>query len=603
MNYAPRLGAFLLMMGLPIFPQETPPRGSDAERLAAYAKGAVGPEQATLSEELVKLARALSTRGRDREAADALRKALMFHPTSAKAGEAWRARPAVPPDLRAWKPTPLPRDYSALLQDLARKNSEALNQAANAFAENGLPLAAHAALELLGTGRAAEAVRGKLARHPLRIMSFNLLMAHLEGPPGSGERWPWSERWPLIETILREEQPDIVGAQEVNGWPDKLEESFGDLFAWHGSRQAGADRDSFDCAVFYNRHRFEIVAKGFRYLNRHDDVKTRGADWGATEPRELPWITLRDRATGFRFHVFNTHLAWAKESFRADDGRTGTAEDLRRRQLDVCLEEFDRVDPLCPRLFLGDFNTGNRGPVAEACLSAGGFPRDNCAFAGIDWILCSPGMRLVDWHWRTQTGPDGKLRASDHPAVLAQIEVPSTKDLAAEWRKVPGDRARLEAYVLALQDVRKMREVLRTASKENDSSAPWVLASVEARFGTAAEAVRLYRQLREDGGGPEAQFRIFETQLVRETVTRADRLEMKRFAEDAASGDWGRSTAAAVERYLMRKVARFEALVDRKRFGPAELQEMARFAAEELNRPWADTVKKLLEQATGRAPK
>ncbi|MHC5039022.1 MAG: exonuclease/endonuclease/phosphatase family protein [Planctomycetota bacterium] len=585
----------------------------DKENLAAYIQGEISPLQKTMAEAFVALGKRMAGRGAAPESREAARRAWMFHPGSPEARALWDSLPPLPDNHKEWKSRPLQGEYLAAVEALRGKLADQALEMAEAFANRGLPQAAQYALEQMPPKARARksnreregAILETLGKGPLRLLSFNFLVINQDGPPNSEVHWPWKERWLLIEASIRESQADIIGVQENGGWREKIMRIFQDVYAWYGPKECGAKKGSWDCSIMVNRHRFDVLEKGVRFLNRYDDLSNTKKDWGADCRRDMGWLKLRDKWTGWEFFVFNTHLAWAGESYKADDGTTGSSEDLRVKQVEVCLDEIAKAHPLLPKFFTGDFNTGRGSPVFWKCME-GGFDPVPSVCGGIDWILASASVEKLIV--RTGQKKTETAQASDHPVILGLYNLPRLADLEKAWQASPGDGECFERFLIALRDIRKIRKAIdsrRRTLKEDAEGAMadldnllWVEARMEAGFGDKKKAISLYaklaRQHRDTLRGQEAEYQAFSLKLTHDLARDADLHAMRRFIKNHPESLWAAKTERALNRALEKKVKAFEALLASGKAGRADLAAMARFALKSVHGEWAKKVRDLL---------
>ena len=241
---------------------------------------------------------------------------------------------------------------------------------------------------------AAPAVTG-VERDELHVMSFNLRFAS-DTPPNS-----WPERRPVVERLLEQERPHLIGTQE--GLYQQLRDVQADLPAYYDSigegREGGSRGEAMQ--VFYDSRRLTPVEYDHYWLSDTPDV-VGSQTWGGCCPRMVTWVRFEDQRTGGEFYALNTHL----EAF--DAGAREKSADLILRRMS---EEFD---PSLPVVMTGDFNEAAEvgGTVYDTLVTDGpmvdtwetGATRSALVgtFHGyrpltpggerIDWILTTPGV-------------------------------------------------------------------------------------------------------------------------------------------------------------------------------------------------------------------
>jgi endonuclease/exonuclease/phosphatase family metal-dependent hydrolase len=186
----------------------------------------------------------------------------------------------------------------------------------------------------------------------LTVMSFNLRY----GTARDGEN-AWPMRRDLVVATIAAEDPDILGLQEALRFQlDELEVAlpgFGELGV---GRDDGVAAGEY-AAILYRRERFAVESSGTFWLS--DTPAAAGSmSWGNRIPRIATWAVLRDRATGHRFSVFNTHLDHESQS-------------SRERGVALIVERIGELANDLPALVLGDFNVGEDNPAIDPLRQAG----------------------------------------------------------------------------------------------------------------------------------------------------------------------------------------------------------------------------------------
>lgn len=281
-------------------------------------------------------------------------------------------------------------------------------------------------LRTLGVGSVllAAALAGSLpsaaAEEPaLRVMTFNLRYASPDGPHA------WPVRRPLVAGVLRDHAPDLIGTQE--GLWGQLNEIAEDApeYAWIGLGREGGSRGEF-MAVFYKRARLEALAFDHFWLSETPE-RVGSLAWGATLPRMVTWVRLRDRASGREFVCCNTHFDHRSQLAREKSGAL-LAERIATQWADDAL------------LLLGDFNAEPLDAPPYATLRAAGlsdawevaaehselsgtfhgFSGPSAGQSRIDWVLFRGPFRSARAAV-VADGQDGEY-PSDHFPVVVDLE-------------------------------------------------------------------------------------------------------------------------------------------------------------------------------------
>lgn len=221
------------------------------------------------------------------------------------------------------------------------------------------------------------------AADPLSVMSFNIRL-----PAESDGVDYWETRKPLAVRMLREQQPDVIGLQElVKAQADYLVREL-PQYAWFG-RGREADGGGEHMGVFYRKDRLKVIESGDFWLSDTPDVAG-SITWGHPHPRMVTWALFEQRSDGRRFYLFNTHLPYRDEDEAARlKGAQAIARHLATLPDDV------------PVVLTGDFNTT---PDSDAHAVLAGILQDAWTTAprveGIDATFhgfTGKADRRIDW--------------------------------------------------------------------------------------------------------------------------------------------------------------------------------------------------------------
>jgi endonuclease/exonuclease/phosphatase family metal-dependent hydrolase len=198
----------------------------------------------------------------------------------------------------------------------------------------------------------ARPVIGPAQGESLHVMSFNLRYASDTAPNS------WAERRPAMASLLRSEQPTVLGTQE--GLYPQLKDIHRDLpdgYDWIGMGRAGGSRDEFS-AVFYDTRRVEPVEFDHFWLSDTPDV-IGSKSWGNDVIRMTTWVRFADLRTGKEFVAVNTHFDhWSENS--------------RQRSAALVRDRIDGFAPGLPVVLTGDFNALAENSVSYDTLIGAG---------------------------------------------------------------------------------------------------------------------------------------------------------------------------------------------------------------------------------------
>ena len=153
--------------------------------------------------------------------------------------------------------------------------------------------------------------------------------------------WPRRADW--VAEIIRREQPDVLGLQEVLlRQLDDLKETLPEYAAYSVGRDDGKQRGEH-APIFYRKERFELLDSATFWLSATPaHVGSKG--WDAAITRIASWVKLKDKQTGETLYVVNTHF-----DHRGAQARVESAKLLIKRLHQQFADH--------PVVLTGDFNT------------------------------------------------------------------------------------------------------------------------------------------------------------------------------------------------------------------------------------------------------
>lgn len=256
----------------------------------------------------------------------------------------------------------------------------------------------------------------------LRVMSFNIRL-----PTADDGANRWELRKALIASTLREQDPDVIGTQELH----KVQ---GDdivrrlpQYTWFGRDRRGGHEDEH-MGVFYRKDRLRVLESGDFWLSDTPDVPG-SISWGHPLPRMVTWALFERSTDRRRFYLFNTHFP-----YRGED------DDARERGARLVASRVSQLPIDIPVIVTGDFNTlpdsrahelltATLTDVWDSAPQRVGPAATFHAFTGkpdrrIDWILYR-GLQPVAVQTVTRH-QDGRY-PSDHFPVVAEFSFPALR--------------------------------------------------------------------------------------------------------------------------------------------------------------------------------
>jgi endonuclease/exonuclease/phosphatase family metal-dependent hydrolase len=206
-----------------------------------------------------------------------------------------------------------------------------------------------------GTSNALASEKSRQASEvDLKVMTYNLRYLNNNDPSPH----TWAERVPAIKKLILNEQPDIIGTQEVLYQQLKDLETNLDNYEWIGLGREGGNKGEYS-AIFYNENKYSPLEYDHFWLSDTPDV-IGSKTWGNTIPRMVTWAKLLDKKSKQSFYVVNTHF----------DHQSANA---REKSAQLILEKINEFDPALPIVLTGDFNTSPDSVPHQTLTSEGAF--------------------------------------------------------------------------------------------------------------------------------------------------------------------------------------------------------------------------------------
>lgn len=169
-----------------------------------------------------------------------------------------------------------------------------------------------------------------------RVMSFNIRY----DTPNDGEN-AWPHRKDMAASVIRFHDADFAGLQEA--LLGQIEDLAARLpgYEWIGVGRTDGKSEGEFTPIFYRADRFEAVEHDTFWLSETPAVPG-SKSWDTAITRIATWGIFRDRRTGERFVVLNTHFDHIGTEARAESAR-------------LIVERLAAFD--LPTIVTGDFNT------------------------------------------------------------------------------------------------------------------------------------------------------------------------------------------------------------------------------------------------------
>ncbi|OOG68059.1 endonuclease/exonuclease/phosphatase family protein [Flavobacterium sp. A45] len=261
------------------------------------------------------------------------------------------------------------------------------------------------------------------AQSNLNIMTFNIRYDN----PGDGSN-SWQFRKENAQKMVRFNEVDILGMQEVLAHQLKdFTVNLTEYGAIGVGREDGKEKGEYS-PILYNKNKFTLIKSGYFWLSQTPDIPSKG--WDAACERIATWVQLKDKTTGKKLFVLNTHF-------------DHIGEVARRESVNLIKTKMVQLSEGMPQIMMGDLNAKPDSSVMQALLTAdkslslldskklssivygpdwsyhdfGKVPFKDRPL--IDYILVTKGIRVQKYAVFAETLND--LFLSDHAPVFANV--------------------------------------------------------------------------------------------------------------------------------------------------------------------------------------
>ena len=222
--------------------------------------------------------------------------------------------------------------------------------------------------------------------------------------------------------MFKDQAPDIMGLQEaLESQVRFIEENFRNYKSVGVGRDDGKKKGEL-MSILWNKKTVSLMKWGTFWLSETPDKPSKA--WDAACFRTATWALMKDKKTGNRFYVVNTHL-------------DHVGKEARRNGLNLIMERIAEINPKSlPVVLMGDFNMKPSAPElkdVDARMSSArkvALKTDNHnTFNGwgkadkdmvIDYIYISGFSSCPEYRTVTGKYADRKF-VSDHYPVFARL--------------------------------------------------------------------------------------------------------------------------------------------------------------------------------------
>ncbi len=204
--------------------------------------------------------------------------------------------------------------------------------------------------------------------HALIVGSFNIRYDN-QGDVRGGNSW--TQRAPVVTSLIRFHNFDIVGTQEVLHHQLLDMEKMLPEYSHFGKGRKDGEDGGERVSIFYKKDKFRLVEGGTFWLSETPDVP--GEGWDASLPRICTWAKFEQKNGKEDFFVFNTHFDHQGVQARLESAL-------------LILRKIEEIAGDRPVVLTGDFNVNQTSESYRSLLASGTFS-DACETAAIQYAL------------------------------------------------------------------------------------------------------------------------------------------------------------------------------------------------------------------------
>lgn len=259
------------------------------------------------------------------------------------------------------------------------------------------------------------------AEAQLKIMSYNVKYAN----ENDGEN-SWSKRKDHLASQIKFYEPHIFGVQEaLHNQLEFLKTEMSGYEYFGKGRDDGAQKGEFS-AIFFKAENFELLEEGTFWLSTTPEVPGKG--WDADYPRVCTYGKFKDKASGKKFWVFNTHFDHVGVEARRNSVKLIHQKimQLNTKNLPVILMGDLNLEPETEEIQFLISNYKDSKEEAEFVFGPEGtfnaYEFEKPVTRRIDYIFVSEGIKVGKY---AVLSDNKDLRyPSDHLPVLVGLQLP-----------------------------------------------------------------------------------------------------------------------------------------------------------------------------------
>jgi endonuclease/exonuclease/phosphatase family metal-dependent hydrolase len=266
----------------------------------------------------------------------------------------------------------------------------------------------------------------KSEKNAIKVMTLNIRYDN----PGDSIN-TWSDRASQVSNFILNEEPDIIGMQEVLESQYEVLDSVLPEYTSIGVGSSDGAKEGEMNPIFFRKEKFDMVRNLTFWLSDTPEVQG-SIGWESSLPRIVTWMELVDKNSHEHFFFFNTHFAYDSDSARIMSSK-------------ILLSSVEKISEGFPFIITGDFNmpptsTGYKiltGPAESVPLFKDAYSISEKRPSGpsytfngffdkpgtdrIDYIFVKNGMKVLEH--KTIVKKDKGIFISDHWPVEATVQL------------------------------------------------------------------------------------------------------------------------------------------------------------------------------------
>lgn len=186
-------------------------------------------------------------------------------------------------------------------------------------------------------------------RADFNLMTFNI---RYDNPDDGLNNWKFRKE--NVIKAIRLSEVDVLGAQEVlSNQLKEMTEQLPEYNAIGVGRDDGKDKGEYS-PILFKKDKFTLIKSGYFWLSQTPEKPSKG--WDAACERIATWVQIKDKATGTKFFVLNTHF-----------DHIGTI--AREESVKLIQNKTAELSEGLPQIVMGDFNADPESSVVHGIIS------------------------------------------------------------------------------------------------------------------------------------------------------------------------------------------------------------------------------------------